>query len=198
MDGVASEDVAYSLVDLGIMQHKDDAKIDLQDEEIAKKHHKRKPRWGPMERIPRPRRGQDDGYTMLQKAQELKQIKNLEKGNPKSFAFESNSNLLYKAQRVNINLGSDTIGANKVIENLKKKELLTCEQFTDDNPEVNLPSNLNLEELVTNFSPLNDVVQTPMKESDTLVNQSWALVVFTGKAQQNNQTVNNDMSLLEC
>jgi hypothetical protein len=72
---------------------------------------------------------------------------------------------------------------------LKEKEMLTCEQFTEDNPEVNFPSNLNLEELVTDFPPLNDAVQTPVKESDTLVNQSWALVVSTGKAQQNNQTL---------
>jgi hypothetical protein len=48
-----------------------------------------------MEWIPRPRRGQDDGLTVMQRAQELQKIKNLEKGKPnKSFAFKSNFELL--------------------------------------------------------------------------------------------------------
>lgn len=79
----------------------------VKDEE--KKPQKRKPRWGPIERIPRPRRGHEDGRTMLQKAQDLKATQNLEKGRPpKSFAFESNTILLCKAQCVNINLGNNT------------------------------------------------------------------------------------------
>lgn len=56
-----------------------------------------------MERIPRLRRGHDDGLTITQRAYKLKKIMNLEKGNPsRSFAFESNSNLMQKAQCVNL------------------------------------------------------------------------------------------------
>ncbi|XP_066379833.1 uncharacterized protein [Miscanthus floridulus] len=78
MDEGTQEDANLSLADLGLIQDKGETISNIQDE--AKKNQKRKPRWGPIERIPRPRRGQDDGRTVLQKAQDLKADRNLEKG----------------------------------------------------------------------------------------------------------------------
>lgn len=48
----------------------------------AKKNQKRKMGWGPIIRAPRPRRGPEDGRSMMEKAQDLKKVKNLEKGVP--------------------------------------------------------------------------------------------------------------------
>lgn len=168
-------------------------------DEHIKRDQKRKTKWGPVERISRPRRGQDDGCTMLEKAQKLKAIRNLEKGNiPKSFAFESNASLLQKAQCVNINLGTDPVEVNRVIDNLKEKELLNCESFMEGNPEVNLPGDLELDVTSNVFPALKDSIQTPLKGNVSLGNQSWAQVVSTGKAQISEQKRNNDRSILEC
>lgn len=54
---------------------------ELETKEVAvRKNQKRKNGWGPIQRISRPRRVPNDGKTVLQRAQELKQVKNLEKG----------------------------------------------------------------------------------------------------------------------
>lgn len=86
---------------------------------------------------------------------------------------------------------------NEVIDNLKKIEIKTCEKFKEDNPEVTLPSNLDIENLAHEFPPLNGVATTPSKNNDMLVNQPWALVVSTDTSPNNNQTFNNDRSFLE-
>ena len=190
MDEGVQQEAAVSLGDLGLLNNKEDALPGKVSDEENKKQQKRKPRWGPVERFPRPRRGQEDGRTMLQKAQDLKKIKNLEKGiPPKSFAFESNATLLHKAQCVDISFSNDTIEANKLVDQLKENEKLSCEQFREENPEVNLPGDLNVEVLDTDFPPLGEIDQTDKNEESTLVDQSWAQVVSTGKAQQNTQTV---------
>lgn len=111
--------------------------------------------------------------------------------------MKSNSELLRKAQCVNINLGKDSVTVNEVIDNLKKIEIKTCEKFKEDNPEVTLPSNLDIENLAHEFPPLNGVATTPSKNNDMLVNQPWALVVSTDTSPNNNQTFNNDRSFLE-
>jgi hypothetical protein len=102
MEEMVEEEDAISLADLDLLHGKE-----LTSEPAAegenKKNQKRKTKWVPMERIPRPKRGHDDGLTITQRAQKLKKIMNLEKGNTsRSFAFESNSNLMQKAQCVNL------------------------------------------------------------------------------------------------
>jgi hypothetical protein len=175
-------DEEYDLLDV-----ENEVVMTMHDEE--KKPQKRKQKWGPIERIPRPRRVPDDGHTVLQKAQGLKAIRNLEKGKTtKSFAFESNSELLRKAQCVNINLGKDSVTVNEVIDNLKKIEIKTCEKFKEDNPEVTLPGNLDIENLAHEFPPLNGVATISSKNNDMLVNQPWARVVSTDTSPNNNQT----------
>jgi hypothetical protein len=151
-----------------------------------------------MERIPRPRRGQDDGLTVMQRAQELQKIKKSRKGKPnKSFAFKSNFELLLTAQCVNISLGIDTLESEKIIENLKQKEIINIDQFEENNPKVNLPGELSVEDLVAECTTVNAENQTPLKEDNDLVNQTWAQVVSTGKTQTKKPEVNNDRSFLE-
>ena len=42
---------------------------------------------------------------------------------------------MQKAQCVNI-IGADSVEANKVIDNLKEKERLNCENVKEDNPDL--------------------------------------------------------------
>jgi hypothetical protein len=89
--------------------------------EDGKRNQKRETTWGPVERIPRLRRYQEDGKTTLQRALELKMYKNLEKGY-RSFSFEINVSLLNKAQCVSLVVGSDSLESDVVINNLKQKD----------------------------------------------------------------------------
>lgn len=50
------------------------------EDKLLSKNQKRKPKWGSTLRVPRPRRTTEDGRTIMEKAQELKKVKNLEKG----------------------------------------------------------------------------------------------------------------------
>jgi hypothetical protein len=87
-------------------------------DEAVKKSQKRKPSWGPSLRIPRPKRIPNDGRTVMQRAQELKKGKNLDKGTKysSSFAFASN-----KALIVGIDLGIENLSINDTIDGLNKK-----------------------------------------------------------------------------
>lgn len=90
-----------------------------------KKKQKRQPQWGPVQRMTRPRRYPEDGKTILQRAQELKEYKNLEKGNKPSLsvALESNKIFIEKAACVNISLGvNDEMIANNT-DFIRKKDL---------------------------------------------------------------------------
>lgn len=86
-----------------------------------KKMQKRK--WGLTLQMDRPRRGQDDGRTVLQKAMDLKAAKSTGKGMTQkaSFAFESNEVLLHKAHSINISFGNNDTGVQEKIDKLKQK-----------------------------------------------------------------------------
>ncbi|OQU92627.1 uncharacterized protein LOC8083655 isoform X2 [Sorghum bicolor] len=60
--------------------HSSEAEELEEKEVVVAKNQKTKTSWGPIQRIPRPRRVLDDGKTELQRAQELKKVINLEKG----------------------------------------------------------------------------------------------------------------------
>jgi hypothetical protein len=60
--------------------HSSEAEELEEKEVVVAKNQKTKTGWGPIQRIPRPRRVLDDGKTELQRAQELKKVINLEKG----------------------------------------------------------------------------------------------------------------------
>lgn len=130
----------------------------IMEDQILNKNQKRETKWGPTLRIPRPRRGPDDGKTMLEKAQEPKKLKNQEKGKKKlsSFAFERSSNLLKMANAVNISLGNNISTELEKVDSLKLKELADRSLFEDKNPEVTLPANLDTVLDIENFPPLRN------------------------------------------
>jgi len=164
-----------SLGDSGILPNQIEELEDIGvDKGATKKNQKRKTGWGPILRAPRPRRGHEDGRTMLEKAQDLKKVKNLEKGTyPKnSFASENNIALLNKARCVNISLGIDTSTANDTIDSLKLKELEDRTIFEEKNPEVNLPSSLDVEVTVEDFPPLTSSSCTLLKDVGDVVPDS--------------------------
>jgi hypothetical protein len=88
---------------------------------------------------------------------------------------------------VNISLGIDTLESEKIIKNLKQKEIINIDQFEENNPEVNLPGELSVEDLVAECTTVNAENQTPLKEDNDLVNQTWAQVVSTGKPKPKSQ-----------
>lgn len=190
------DDVGLSLGEAGVLPRatEKDAEVERVEDGIMK-NQKRKPKWGPVERIPRPRRFQEDGKTALQRAQELKMSKNLEKGNSsKSFAFESSTSLLNKAQCVNWIIGTDSLEADTIINQLKQNEIVESAKFMDSNPEVNLPSELNLETLVNDFPPLVEGQQSPPKEAGS--SESWVLIVSKDNHSET-QKIQNDRCILE-
>lgn len=180
------QETTMSLEDVGLMENNEEQVVKISEDD--KKQQKRKKKWGPVERFRRPRRGVEDGLTILEKAQELKAYQNLEKGKPpKSFASLSNASLLTKAQSVNINLGKDLSEANLVIDNLKNKERVISENFEEDNPEVNL--HLNLEVMESEFPPLSSISKNNRRSNKELADQTWAQIVSTDIAQKNNQSI---------
>ena len=69
-----------SLGDSGILPNQIEELEDIGvDKGATKKNQKRKTGWGPILRAPRPRRGHEDGRSMLEKAQDLKRLKILKK-----------------------------------------------------------------------------------------------------------------------
>lgn len=80
---------------------------------------------------------------------------------------------------MNLNIGTDSLEAETVINLLKQKEILETEFFLENNPEVNLPSDLNLESLANDFPPLVSEKPTPLRESPT--NESWVSIVSKDK-----------------
>lgn len=80
-DDLLDEEDMFSLEDAGILPSQIDELEDLAiDKGKTKKNQKRKTGWGPILRAPRPRRVPEDGRTVLEKAQDLKKVRNLEKG----------------------------------------------------------------------------------------------------------------------
>lgn len=165
-------------------------------EEKNGKRQKRK--WGPTQRMDRPRRAPEDGRTMLQKAQDLIAAKNSMKGitNYTSFASKSNDELINVVNSVNISLGSNTDVVNEKISLLKLKEIGDRSGFENRNPEVNLPSNLDVDLVIDNFPPLSAGMPSPLKECSDSVTESWAAIA--SKSCNNSKTLNNDRSILEC
>lgn len=98
---------------------------------------------------------------------------------------------------MNINLGNNTIESERAVEKLKCRELENIEKFEENNPEVNLPGELGLENLVVECSEICVEEQTPLKETSRINPQTWAQVVSSGKAQKNEKIIHNDRSILE-
>ncbi|CAD6332621.1 unnamed protein product [Miscanthus lutarioriparius] len=75
------EEEVFSLEESGILpKHIEELEDKCSGKGGAKKNQKRKTGWGTILRAPQPRRVPEDGRTVVEKAQDLKKAKNLEKG----------------------------------------------------------------------------------------------------------------------
>ena len=142
----------------------------------------KKNKWGPTQRIDRPRRYPEDGKTVTQRAAEYTKYLNLETDNKpgKSFASLTNSLLDEVASKVNLKMGSDTHMVSNNIEFLKNNELEHRLVFETNNPEINLPSNLDLETNVEDFPALSPNA-APLKMPAIMEGRSWSKVITEGK-----------------
>jgi hypothetical protein len=193
------EEEVFSLEESGILPKKIEKIEDkFSGNGGAKKNQKRKTGWGPILRAPRPRRVPEDGRSMMEKAQDLKKAKNLEKGTytKYSFAYEDNAALLNKASCVNISLGVDPLIVNETIDSLKSKELEERKRFEENNPEVNLPDSLESVFIDEDFPPLNSSGNTPSKENTGSSDPLWVQGASKGK-DIISKLDNNDRGFLE-
>jgi len=151
------EETEFMSLDMDITSQKV-VNLDKETELVQDKGNmnKRKKQWGPTQRVDRPRRFPEDGKTVLQRAKELKEQKNLCKGTitTHSFASESNSSLVDKGSCVNVSLGENNEAVNRVIDCIRDKEIACRANFEDRNPEVNLPTDLEVDLNIEIFSPL--------------------------------------------
>jgi len=75
-EDLLDEEDMVSLGESGILPNQIEELEDIGvDKGATKKNQKRKTGWGPILRAPRPRRGHEDGRSMLEKAQDLKRLK---------------------------------------------------------------------------------------------------------------------------
>jgi hypothetical protein len=87
--------------------------------------------------VERQRRRQDNGGSMMQKAMKLNKKKNLDslKGNPFSVLQSNTLNQI----AADIDIGIDENECNRIIDNLVENEI-----FVEENPEVLLPTDLDI------------------------------------------------------
>jgi hypothetical protein len=110
------------------------------EENLGGKKQKKQIQWGPVQRIARPRRHPEDGKTMMQRAVELKEYKNLCKGTKPSLiiASESNESFIAKSGCVDISLGYNDAMVDSNMKYIKSKDLDGRLEFLDKNLETNL------------------------------------------------------------
>ena len=91
---------------------------------------------------------------------------------------------------------NDSKNVHEKLNNLKNKELGDREAFENNNPEANLPSNLDIAVSVEDFPPLNDVCAGPIKEPSCMDPKSW-VDLASKSCGDNSDIVSNDRSLFE-
>jgi hypothetical protein len=69
--------------------------------------------------------------------------------------------------------------------------------FEEKNPEVNLPSSLDIEILVEEFPSLPNSSTIPLKETSCLEPKSWVKIA-SKSCDNNSNIINNDRGILEC
>jgi hypothetical protein len=152
----------------------------------------------------RPRRYPEDGKTMMQMAQELKEYKNLGKGTKPTLIITSKSNdiLVAKLKCVNISLGYDDNMTASNVNLSRDKDLVGRKEFIEKSPEINLLSDLNIDLNLDNFLRLvtqpENVIASPLKEKDDELERSWVDITSKGLKPSTSQNSANDRSDLEC
>jgi hypothetical protein len=82
---------------------------------------------------------------MMQKAMNLKQKKNVEPLKGNSFASLHIDSLHQLAKDVNLHLGVDSCEAQSIISKLIGEEVENVNKFVEENPEILLPTNLEID-----------------------------------------------------
>lgn len=199
----SDEEEEYMLED-EVSEDNVEAETNHFEETNVKKKQKRQMQWGPVQRVPRQRRYPEDGKTVMQRACELKEYKNLCKGTKPSLsiALESHKTFIEKSNCVDISLGSDIEMIVNNVEHIINKDLASRVEFMEKNPEINLPSNLNVDLSLDDFPILvgnsNLNLSPPLKENENKGNDSWAKITCKGLQPPNLNNDCNDRSNLEC
>lgn len=174
------------------------------EEQLRRKRQKKQIQWGPVQRMDRPRRHPKDGKTIAQRAEELKIYKNLCNGTKPSLIItsESNDNLIANAKCVNISLGTDDNMVASNIDLIRDKDLAGRRDFLEKNPEINLPTDLNVELNIEEFPSLVKektlTTSSPLKEMETIVDKSWVKITSKGLKPSTSNINNDDRSNMEC
>jgi hypothetical protein len=149
--------------------------------------------WGPVVATRVSTRNRKDGRHTMQKAQELKRIKNLEvpnkgkKSSQNSFACLDDDVLISTAECSGINLSSSGCNINKNIAVIKNIELQRLDKFNQDNPEVFLPANIDVsgEEfnlVYTNPGTQAETGAVPHMNVDTELDSPWIEVKYANSS----------------
>jgi hypothetical protein len=156
--------------------------------------------------VERQRRNQNKGGTMLQKAMELKQRKNLEPFKDNSFAalqFESLNQIVDDA---NIKIGNNKDDKATLINKLINLEKEQYENFVDNYPRIVLPANLEIDMACQNdpstSSGILNAEQTPDASIKEVGDLAWTDVVRKGRdlnkmRSRSNKIGDHDRSTLE-
>jgi hypothetical protein len=155
-----------------------------------KKKRDKSDQWGHV-LVERQRRVQNDGVTMLQKAMKLKEEKNLGTLKGNSFASLHIDSLNQMAKDVKIKLGNNISESEAFISKLIEEEKNNLEKFVGDNPDMLLPSNLDIEVVKT---PELEVGEQNPSESikDSTPSPKWTEVVKRGKIRSRSNKVSSD------
>ena len=159
---------------------------------------------GPQLACERPRRGANDSRTILEKATDLKSLKNLDgtkKNTGTSFNVFDSDYLAQISHNVGINLCNDTKQISANIDSIKCDDTSRSTSFISDHPEITLPVHLDIENVTTVDSsnlPENkgsEIIQPALNSGK----ETWSQVVQRGtRSVDNNCTqFNNVRRLLE-
>jgi len=185
--------------DLEICADTQETQMDQPQDAVTKN---KKQRWGPAPLCDKPRRGREDGRTMLQKAMDLKSYKNLgtSKNQGNSFAVLDNEHLMHVAKSADISLGADIQHMTDNIDIMKSEEVKKCDNFIIDFPEIALPVNLECELDYSNVCSNKPTSLGPdhTQCSQMKADKTWSQVVQGAMKHPNNSDFNHDRGHVEC
>jgi hypothetical protein len=155
--------------------------------------------------VERKRRGNNHGESMLQKAMNLKKKKNLEPLKGNSFAPLQAESLSILSRDINIKIGNDLHDNESIIDNLIKAEQKRYNDFVGENPEVLLPTSIDLDIEVVR-DPLKGQerpnISSPNSMKETNTADLWTEVVRKGRNRaktksRSDKIGGNDRCILE-
>lgn len=179
-------------------------KVTQIEENLGRKKQKRQIQWGPVQRMARPRRFPEDGKIVMQRAGELKEYKNLCRGMKPSLLIASRRNevIIAKSNCADISLGCNDAMVVSNVDHIRNKDLTSRLEFLDKNPEINLPSDLNIDLNLADFPSLvqsSDLnTSSPLKVEGVSLENSWVDIASKGLKPSTSQSGLDDRCNMEC